>query len=306
MYARIQRSALALILALSYVAGTAAWAEEAKPVRLKTFAKSERRLTKGVKGVEYSKKTYKYSRATKVRLKEDQSLVLTAWSSAFRPTITVRPSGSRRILTRGTYDPVRKHEGTDWYVTQLQFVPQDRGVFVVTISTKGIDQGTYFTEGAIWGYEKPKKPAAVDPDAPSTAEASAQGFKYEPYKPFQSKYKHYVGGAYKRGGKFAAEVGVHWLEGGDTGKTLGLPTDPKSGYGNVERRDGNVFYFEPEGYTRKGQKVISSYKIMIFHPERELSVMIRVQAPHAASIPAFVKKGQALYAKYESKARPQP
>ena len=158
----------------------------------------------------------------------------------------------------------------------------------------------------IWGYEKPKKPAAAEPDAPSAAETSAQGLKYEPYKPFQSKYKHYVGGAYKRGDKFAAEVGVNWLEGGDTGKTLGLPTDPKSKFGKVERRDGNVFYFEPEGHGRGAKRRITAYKIMIFHPERELYVIIRVQAAQAASMQAFVKKGQALYATYESKARPRP
>ncbi len=305
MYALTRRLSIVLGLLLGIGASGPAFAEDAKPVRLKTFKRSKRQLDEGVKGVTYSSKTYKYSRNTKVKLKEDHTLVLTVWSAEFQPTIKVRQSGKSRILKHGKYDPVQNHQGKDWYLTRLNFEPEDRGVFVVTISTKGIDQGTYYLEGAIWGVEKPK-PVADDPDAPSATEASTAGFKYEAYKRHVSKRHHYVGGAYKRDGKFAAQVDVTWLEGGDTMETLGSPTVAKSGYGKVDRREGNVFYFEPTTMGSGARKKIHSYTVMIFHPKKEVFASIRVQAKHASAIPAFVKKAQALFDKHESKARPQP
>ncbi len=303
MYALTRRLSIVLGLILGIGASGAAFAEDAKPVRLKTFKRSKRQLDEGVKGVKYSSKTYKYSRSTKVKLKEDHTLVLTVWSAEFQPTIKVRKSGKSRILMHGKYDE-RNADNPDWNVTRVEFTPEDRGVFIVTISTKGIDQGTYYLEGAIWGFEKPK-PVADDADAPSAAESSTAGFEHKPYEPRQNKRRHYRGGAYNRGGKFAAEVGVTWLEGGDTSDSLGSPTDAKNAFGKVDRRDGNVFYFEPETTGSGAKKTIRSYKIMIFHPTKELHVLIRVKAKHASAISAFVKKGQALFDKYDSKARPQ-
>ena len=308
MHATIRRlpAALALLLALAPCGAAFAGepAAEPKPVTLKTFPITERRLDKGVKGVKYSSKTYKFSRSTKVRLKEDQSLQLSAWSAEFRPTITVRASGSKRALRRGGYEAPKKFQGRDWYVTHLNFDPPDRGVFIVTISTEGIDKGTYFTEGRILGYED-RKPASSTPVAPP-ADASTRGFSYKPYNPIRGKVFHYLGGAYSKGGTFAAEVGVTWLEQGDTRKTLGHPTHATSKYGKVVRRDGDVFHFEPEAYGSGAKRKISAYKFMIFHPTKEIHIMIRVQAPHAASAPSFIEKGKALLAEHASKGRPKP
>ncbi len=274
---------------------------------VRKIERTKRILTKGEDGVIYDEKSGKFYRPTKVKLMEDQMLTVQVFSAYYQPQVIVEDEGGQKLKT-STHLPARETRLEDGQeaslrATQLEFLPPDRGVYTIRVTTQAIDQGPYQIQGAIW---KPRLTAA---QTGSLAEASltveenteaidkpsfSQSYKYkrsyrDPHNPDQFGHP-----------SLQMSIDALWTQDGHSYPPSPVPALDAP---NVDTVRDNVIYFQPIKDADTGEVV--RLQATAFDPDRDIVVMLRAEGPYAHLLPELVEEGKKILAQYAGRARPR-